>query len=73
MSRLLLFGSGSSSGGRPRMSEPPMSLNATVAGNESENGPEEMGMEVPEVGGEETVSLPNMADLGMDFTDSNNF
>lgn len=63
-----------SGGGRPRGGEPPMSLNDAGQGNEEGGAPEEAGTEAPEEGGgEEAVSLPNMADLGMDFTDSNNF
>ena len=59
------------SGPRPSEGEPPASLNDVGMGG-PELGNEEEG-ETQEAGSEEAVSLPNMNDIGLDFTDSNNF
>lgn len=59
------------SGPRPSEGEPPASLNDVGMGG-PELGDEEEG-ETQEAGSEEAVSLPNMNDIGLDFTDSNNF
>ena len=66
--------SASSGGERPSRGPAPGSLNDIGMGEEGGEAEPEAAPEAPEAGeGGETVSLPSMNDIGMDFTDSTNF
>ena len=63
-----------SGGERPSRGPAPGSLNDIGMGEEGGETEPEAAPEAPEAGeGGETVSLPSMNDIGMDFTDSTNF
>ena len=66
--------SASSGGERPSRGPAPGSLNDVGMGEEGGDTEPEAAPEAPEASeGGETVSLPSMNDIGMDFTDSTNF